>query len=183
MKIYTKTGDKGTSGLIGGTRVAKSDPRLEAYGTVDELNTQVGLLRALLNDGENRQFLAKIQNLLFTVGSNLATDLTKTNVKTASVMKDEYITAIEQEIDRLVQKLPPLSQFILPGGSQKAAQSHVCRTVARRAERRIVQLTEIHTVDSLVIIYVNRLSDYFFTLARIMLMEDKIEEIPWERPQ
>ncbi len=182
MKIYTKTGDKGSSGLIGGTRVSKSDLRLEAYGTVDELNTHVGLLASLGMNKENAAFLSGIQNLLFTVGSNLATDLSKTEIREASVMKEEYITAVEQEIDRLDSQLKPLSHFILPGGTQKAAQSHVCRTVARRAERRIVEISGSYPVDPLLLKYVNRLSDYFFTLARFVMMEDNVEELAWKKP-
>ncbi len=182
MKIYTKTGDKGTTGLIGGTRVTKSDVRLEAYGTVDELNTQIGLLVAQGMDGEDKSFLQNIQNLLFTVGSNLATDTSKTDYKKASVMSEEYVQAVEQEIDRLNELLPPLTQFTLPGGTVKAAQCHVCRTVARRAERRIVEMGDVFPVDELIVKYVNRLSDYFFILSRKLLMDDKTEEIVWKQP-
>lgn len=182
MKLYTKTGDKGTTGLIGGTRVNKNDVRLEAYGTVDELNAQVGLLVSLGLNPKDEVFLKNMQNLLFTVGSNLATDTSKTYYNTASVMKEEYITSVEQEIDRLDQQLPPLTSFTLPGGSQKAAQCHVCRTVARRAERRIIEMNSIYPVDKNVIIYVNRLSDYFFILSRVLLKDENIEEIVWKKP-
>lgn len=179
MKIYTKTGDKGQTGLIGGTRVAKNDVRLEAYGTVDELNSQVGLLAAMDISAENKTFLYQIQNLLFSVGSSLATDTTKTEYKTASVIKEEFITRVEQEIDRMDERLAPLTQFILPGGSTEAAQSHVCRTVARRAERRIIEMSKNFPVDNLLIIYVNRLSDYFFALSRFILLEKDKKEICW----
>ncbi len=182
MKIYTKTGDKGKSGLIGGTRVEKSDLRLEAYGTIDELNTHIGLLVSLGLKDEHALFLKKLQNLLFTVGSNLATDTSKIEYKTASTMKESYIEEVENEIDRLETTLPPLRHFILPGGSQKAAVSHICRTVARRAERRIVEMSADYPVDKLTIMYVNRLSDYFFVLARVLLQEDKKQEIIWEQP-
>lgn len=183
MKLYTKTGDKGSTGLIGGTRVSKSDVRLEAYGTVDELNAQIGVLISLEVADEHAVFLQNMQNLLFTVGSNLATDTTKTDYKTASVMKDEFITAVEKEIDRLDQALPLLQQFIIPGGTQQSAQCHVCRTIARRAERRIIEMNDLYPVDNKVIIYVNRLSDYFFILSRTLLKEKNMKEISWKQPE
>lgn len=182
MKLYTKTGDKGTTGLIGGTRVNKNDIRLEAYGTVDELNAQIGLLVALGLKAEHENFLKNMQNLLFTVGSNLATDTSKTEYKAASLMKEDYITGVEKEIDRLDVQLEPLTHFTLPGGNPRAAQSHVCRTVARRAERRIIEMSEAYSVDNKVIVYVNRLSDYFFALSRILLKEENIKEIVWKQP-
>lgn len=183
MKIYTKTGDNGSTGLIGGTCVSKSDVRLEAYGTLDELNSHIGLLAAYCKNEEQKAFLQNIQNLLFTVGSSLATDTTKTDYKTASVMKPEYVEAIEKEIDRMNEQLEPLCQFTIPGGSLVAAQSHICRTVARRAERRIVEMAKTYPVEDLIVKYVNRLSDYFFVLARKLLMDDKTEEIVWKQPQ
>lgn len=182
MKLYTKTGDKGSTGLIGGTRVSKSDLRLEAYGTVDELNANIGLLVSLGVSETNGTFLQNMQNLLFTVGSNLATDTFKTDFRTASVMKDDYITAVEKEIDRLDEGLLPLRNFIIPGGSKPASQCHICRTVARRAERRIIEMNEVYPVDNRVIVYVNRLSDYFFALARTLLKENNKTEISWEQP-
>lgn len=183
MKLYTKTGDKGTTGLIGGTRVSKSDVRLEAYGTVDELNAQIGVLISLEPKEELKVFLQQIQNILFTVGSNLATDTLKTEYRKASVMRDEFITSIEREIDRLDQDLPLLEQFVLPGGTPKSAQCHVCRTVARRAERRIVEMNETYPVDNKLIIYVNRLSDYFFVLARYLMKNDNMKEISWKKTE
>ena len=183
MKIYTKTGDGGTTGLIGGSRVNKNDVRLEAYGTVDELNAQIGLLITHGLKDEHEVFLKSIQNLLFTVGSNLATDTSKTQHKRASLMKEEYITAVEREIDRLDTQLHPLTYFTLPGGTPPAAQSHVCRTVARRAERRIIEMNDVYPVDSKVIIYINRLSDYFFVLSRVLLMERNVKEIAWKQPE
>ena len=182
-KLYTKTGDKGETGLIGGTRVSKTDIRLEAYGTVDELNAQIGLLVAEDVKSEHAGFLQFIQNLLFTVGSNLATDITKTDYRAASVMKDEYITAIEEEIDRIDAMLPPLTNFILPGGSRKSALCHVCRTVSRRAERRIIEMSYKNETENKIIIFVNRLSDYFFVLSRIMLIEEQKQEILWKQPK
>lgn len=183
MKIYTKTGDKGSTGLIGGTRVSKSDVRLEAYGTIDELSSHIGLLVVYCTNEEQKTFLQNIQNILFTVGSSLATDTTKTDYKAASVMKPEYVEAIENEIDRMNDRLAPLRHFIIPGGSLAAAQCHVCRTVARRAERRIVEMAKTYSVEELIVKYVNRLSDYFFVLARKLLMDDKTEEIVWKQPQ
>lgn len=183
MKLYTKTGDKGTTGLIGGTRVSKSDVRLEAYGTVDELNAQIGVLVSLGVADEHAVFLRHMQNLLFTVGSNLATDTDKTDYKVASVMKDEYIADVEKEIDRLDKALEPLRSFIIPGGSHKSAQCHVCRTIARRAERRIVAAQESYPIDSKVVVYVNRLSDYFFALSRTVLKDDNAKEIYWKKPE
>ncbi|MBP1665040.1 MAG: ATP:cob(I)alamin adenosyltransferase [Bacteroidetes bacterium] len=183
MKIYTKTGDTGQTGLIGGTRVSKADIRLEAYGTVDELNAQIGLLAAEELKPEHRMFLQNIQNLLFTVGSNLATDTTKTEYRAASVMKAEYIETIEKEIDRIDLLLPPLTNFILPGGSRKSALCHVCRTISRRAERRIIELNRTYEIENKIIIFVNRLSDYFFVLSRLMLMEEQKQEISWKQPK
>jgi len=181
MKLYTKTGDKGQTGLIGGTRVSKSDIRLDAYGSVDELNAFIGLLATQDLKSEHVEFLQKIQNLLFNIGSNLATDISKTELNQVSVMKEEYITAIEQEIDRIDSQLTPLNHFILPGGSSKSALCHVCRTVARRAERRIIEMNDMYNVDNNIIVFVNRLSDYFFALSRLMLIEEQKQEIFWKR--
>lgn len=183
MKLYTKTGDKGKTGLIGGTRVEKSDIRLEAYGTIDELNANVGLLIQHIDNKEDILFLKNMQNLLFTVGSNLATDTTKLDYKTASVMKEEYITNIENEIDRLDKDLPALTNFILPGGNIASAQAHICRTISRRAERRINEMNNVFAVDENVMKYVNRLSDYFFILSRNILYHNNLEEILWKLPK
>lgn len=181
MKIYTKTGDQGKTGLIGGTRVKKSDMRIEAYGTVDELNSHIGLLAAFIPDSDNRLFLLRIQHLLFSVGSYLATDTSVTSIKSASVITESQIEAVETEIDKLNLNLPALSQFILPGGSVEGAQCHICRTVSRRAERRIVELNDIYTVDNNIIKYMNRLSDYFFVLSRALTLEKGSEEIFWKK--
>ena len=181
MKIYTKTGDGGETGLVGGTRVPKTDARLDAYGTVDELNSFVGLLLTYPMNNENRDFLQNIQHRLFTLGAYLATDQSKTTLHAASVLKSEEISAIEVEIDRLNEVLPPLQAFILPGGVGAAAVCHVCRSVARRAERNICQLLNVYPIDNLVLIYINRLSDYFFSLARFINMENKEKEICWKQ--
>ncbi|WP_294591207.1 cob(I)yrinic acid a,c-diamide adenosyltransferase [uncultured Bacteroides sp.] len=179
MKIYTKTGDKGTTSLVGGTRVPKTHIRLEAYGTVDELNSNLGLLITYLTDNRDKKFLQHVQDKLFAVGSHLATDQEKTKLYEISVITPALIEAIEQEIDYLDTLLTPLSNFILPGGSRGAAICHICRTVCRRAERRILALAEQVEISSELLIYVNRLSDYLFTLSRKINLDEKKEEIFW----
>ena len=179
MKIYTKTGDKGTTSLVGGTRVPKTHIRLEAYGTVDELNSNLGLLITYLTDNRDRNFLQHVQDKLFAVGSHLATDQEKTQLYEISIITPALIEAIEQEIDHLVSLLPPLSNFILPGGSRGSAICHICRTVCRRAERRILALAEQVEISPELLIYVNRLSDYLFTLSRKINLDEKKEEIFW----
>jgi len=181
MKLYTKTGDKGQTGLIGGTRVAKNDVRLEAYGTVDELNSFIGLLTTYSIPEKEKLFLRLIQNRLFTVGSHLATDTSKIELNQASILSEDDITQIELEIDRIDEFLPALTSFILPGGSQSGALCHVCRTVSRRAERRMFDMNELYAVDSKILIYFNRLSDYFFALSRFLTIENGGEEICWKR--
>ena len=179
MKIYTKTGDKGVTSLVGGTRVPKTHIRLEAYGTVDELNSNLGFLSTYLLDEKDRNFLQQVQDKLFAVGSHLATDREKTELKAASVISSEHVETMEREIDRLDNLLPPLSAFILPGGSRGAAVCHICRTVCRRAERRILALAEQVEISSELLAYVNRLSDYLFVLSRKMNQDDKKVEIFW----
>lgn len=180
MKLYTKTGDKGQTGLIGGTRVPKNDVRLEAYGTIDELNSYIGLLTTYQILESEIQFLRFIQNKLFTIGSHLATDTSKVSLHKASVLDDESISLIEKEIDRLDESLPELSSFVLPGGSQPGALCHICRTVARRTERRLFDMNELHSVDSHILIFINRLSDYFFILSRFLILGSDCEEIYWK---
>ena len=179
MKIYTKTGDKGVTSLVGGTRVPKTHIRLEAYGTVDELNSNLGFLGTFLLDEKDKSFLQQVQDKLFAVGSHLATDREKTELKAASVISPELVEMMEREIDRLDNLLPPLSAFILPGGSRGAAVCHICRTVCRRAERRILALAEQVEISSELLAYVNRLSDYLFVLSRKMNQDDKKDEIFW----
>ena len=179
MKIYTKTGDKGTTSLVGGTRVPKTHIRLEAYGTVDELNSNLGLLITYLLDGKDKDFLQQVQDRLFAEGSQLATYREKMELKEASIISSEQVEMVEREIDRLDTLLPPLSAFILPGGSRGAALCHVCRTVCRRAERRILALAEQVEISSELLAYVNRLSDYLFVLSRKMNQDDKKGEIFW----
>lgn len=181
MKIYTKTGDKGQTSLIGGTRVWKNAIRIEAYGTVDELNAFIGNLWVLPIPGEVREFLQKIQFQLFTIGSNLATDQEATPLKAASVVETTDIEALENEIDRMDLHLPALRYFVLPGGTQATAAAHICRTVTRRAERRVLDLQQGGMdVEPLIINYLNRLSDYFFTLSRYLSVSEGVEEFYWK---
>ncbi len=178
--IYTKTGDSGRTSLVGGTRVPKTDIRLEAYGTVDELNACLGLLETYLADGHDRALVRQVQNGLFAVGSYLATDQSKTKLHESSIVTPAQVEALEHEIDRLDESLPPLKAFVLPGGSRGAAVCHVCRTVCRRAERRILALAETVGITPELLAYVNRLSDYLFVLSRKMNYEDKKNEIFWD---
>jgi len=180
MKLYTKTGDKGQTGLIGGTRVPKNDIRIEAYGTVDELNSFIGLLTTYPVQENNIAFLRTIQNNLFTIGSYLATDTSKVPLQQASVLKIDSIEEIEKEIDRIDAYLPSLNSFVLPGGAQSGALCHVCRTITRRVERRLFDLNELYVVDNQIYVYINRLSDYFFALSRYFTIENEGEEIYWK---
>ena len=180
MKIYTKTGDKGKTGLIGGTRVSKNDMRLDAYGTIDELNAFVGLLTTYLSDFDvNFPFLKRIQHNLFSVGAYLATDKEKADADKSAVFEEDEILLIEQEIDKLNEILPPLKAFVLPGGTPTGAVAHVCRTIARRAERRIYDVAEHYPVDEKIHIYMNRLSDYFFVFSRHLTKESSKEDFFW----
>ena len=181
MKLYTKTGDKGQTGLIGGTRVPKNDIRIEAYGTIDELNSFIGLLSTYSIKVENIRFLRNIQNNLFTIGSYLATDTAKVPLQEASILKKDSIEQIESEIDRIDELLPTLDSFVLPGGTRTGALCHVCRTITRRVERRLFDLNQIYQVDNQIHIYINRLSDYFFALSRYFTIENEGEEIYWKR--
>lgn len=182
MKIYTKTGDSGQTGLIGGTRVWKNNPRLEAYGTIDELNAFIGVLTTGAFPENIQPFLQRVQHKLFAVGSHLATDLSKTNLKAASIIREEDILELEEAIDRMDETLPPLNNFVLPGGSTAGAHAHVCRTVTRRAERKIMDLiqTDIQ-IDETILKYINRLSDYFFTLSRYLIVSEGHKEFFWKK--
>ncbi|MFD3002535.1 cob(I)yrinic acid a,c-diamide adenosyltransferase [Pontibacter toksunensis] len=179
MKIYTKTGDKGTTSLIGGTRVAKSDLRIEAYGTVDELNSYIGLVRDQEVNRERAYILKEIQDRLFTIGALLATDPAKSKMKTPD-LHEEDVTLLEQEIDSMTAGVPPLRAFVLPGGHQSVSFCHVARCVCRRAERITIHLQEHSPVEDLVIIYLNRLSDYLFALCRKMTQQLGAEEVTWK---
>ena len=181
MKIYTKTGDQGMTGLVGGTRVQKNDVRIEAYGTVDELNSLIGWLASYEFMEFESEFLSEIQHLLFSIGSNLATDRTKVTLNSASIIADEDILKIENEIDRLGEDLPELRAFILPGGTPEGSLCHVCRTVSRRAERRILDISNDYDIDNQIIKYINRLSDYFFVLSRYVTIRKGGKEILWKK--
>ena len=180
MKLYTKTGDKGQTGLIGGTRVPKNDIRLEAYGTVDELNSFIGLLTTYDISEKDLFCLRQIQSRLFTVGSYLATDTSKVKIEQLSILEQDDILFLEQEIDRFDEILPTLSSFILPGGSKEGALSHVCRTITRRVERRLFDMNANYVIDNQILIYFNRLSDYFFALSRFLTIEKGGKEICWK---
>ena len=180
VKVYTKTGDDGTTGLVGGSRVKKYDLRLEAYGTVDELNTWIGILRSYKLSKNETEPLIQIQNMLFNIGSRLASD-EKGNAYTADLaITDENIKELELAIDDLEKDLPELTHFILPGGNMAVAQCHVARTVCRRAERRIIEFSEQNEVQTEIIKYINRLSDFLFVFARKLADKGGIEETPWK---
>ena len=179
-KVYTRRGDKGQTSLVGGLRVSKASTRLESYGTVDELNAHLGLLAAMLPDGHEKTMVQHIQNNLFNVCTNLATDQDHGELYPSAYLPEGAIKELEQEVDSIQHELPERQGFILPGGTQSAAQAHVCRTVCRRAERRIVALAETATVTPEVQQYVNRLSDYLFVLAKkLNFIAGKSEKL-WE---
>lgn len=180
MKIYTRTGDDGTTGLIGGTRVKKHNIRLESYGTIDELNSYIGLIRSMQTDIVVDKTLETIQNKLFVIGANLATEESVDLIRKQLPCKKSDIELLENEMDRMNESLPELRNFILPGGSQVSSVCHVARTVCRRAERRIVELADNHEVDAALIKFVNRLSDYLFVLSRYLNIAQKSPEILWE---
>lgn len=186
--LYTFTGDKGTTSLVGGQRIPKDDARLEAYGTVDELNSFIGVLASTPGvDGESIRFLHRIQNHLFNIGAYLATDNSQSTPEQDIATAETYgiiiqhIENVEHMIDFLDSKVPPLNKFLIPGGTPAAAKAHVCRTVARRAERRIITLATTHTVAPHVLQYINRLSDYFFVLARYLNTIADTPEFFWEK--
>ncbi len=180
--IYTRTGDTGMTSLAGGVRVPKTHPRVEAYGTIDELNSQVGLLITYVPDDAEREQLLEIQGRLFSVGSYLAADQECKELRLQSMIRQEDVERLEHAIDKMDSLLPPLRLFVLPGGSRAAAVSHVCRTVCRRAERCILSLAETVDIDSVLTAYVNRLSDYFFVLARRLNNLNGMHENIWQKP-
>lgn len=179
MKIYTKTGDDGTTALFGGKRVLKSAARIDAYGTIDELNAYVGLLRDQEVNQKRYDALIEIQDRLFTLGSLLATEPGNTKVKVPPLSEGD-ISFLEKQIDSMEAELPPLKSFILPGGHTSISFCHIARTVCRRAERNISALDQEEKVDLLIIKYINRLSDYFFVLGRKMALELNVNETPWK---
>ncbi|MER3471787.1 MAG: ATP:cob(I)alamin adenosyltransferase [Chitinophagaceae bacterium] len=183
FKIYTKTGDKGTTSLIGGTKVPKSDLRIETYGTVDELNSWIGLVNDQLNDAELKDELKEIQDRLFTIGSSLATDAEKEVKMRLPDLHGGDISFLEKRIDEMTGQLPEMKSFILPGGHVAVSSIHVTRCVCRRAERLAVNMQQHELfIDQQVIQYLNRLSDYLFTLARYVGHKLNVPEIPW-RPR
>lgn len=179
-KVYTRTGDNGATSLVGGIRIRKSDARLEAYGTVDELSANLGLLAAMLPEGEERSLIIRTQNNLFNVGTHLATDQSQTPLYPSAHLPEGETELLEQAIDQMNARLPEAQGFILPGGCQAAAQAHVCRTVCRRAERRIAALAETATISDEIQQYINRLSDFLFVLAKIINFNTGQEEILWK---
>ncbi len=182
MKIYTRTGDMGTTSLVGGKRVAKDSVRLEAYGTVDELNSYIGLLMATPGvDRNEADTLRGVQNKLFNIGAYLATDNTDNPMTEPQGLGQDAISALENQIDLMTDRIPPMHCFVLPGGSLASAQAQVCRAVCRRAERRVITLGGECRVDPLVIRYLNRLSDYLFTLARYLNHTAGVADIPWQK--
>lgn len=179
MKIYTKTGDQGLTSLIGGTRVPKSSLRIDCYGTVDELNSYLGLVRDQEVNVSRRDLLKEIQDRLFTIGASLASDPEKSKMKIPDLHAED-IALLEREMDRMNEQLPELRVFVLPGGHQSVSFAHVARCVCRRAERLVIQLREDSFVADLVVMYLNRLSDYLFVLSRQMAHELQAEEVKWE---
>lgn len=179
MKIYTKKGDQGKTGLIGGTRVSKNDLKINAYGTVDELNAFVGLLRDLIDDSNYTSQLIEIQDRLFTAGSLLAVSDEGTKMKIPTI-KSSDISSLESWIDSMDSELSEMKSFVLPGGHPIVSNCHITRTICRRAERCIVTLSEHSEVDPIILSYFNRLSDYFFTLGRMMVKKLGIKETPWD---
>lgn len=178
--VYTKTGDKGTTALIGGTRVKKHNHRLNAYGTVDELNSFVGMIRSYPIDQRTLETIITIQNELFVIGAYLATDSNVSNLRDRLNCDDKKIERLETEMDNMESNLPPLSNFVLPGGHPVVAYCHICRTVCRRTERIVSELSEEMEVNNWVLRYLNRLSDFFFVLSRHMTNFFHVEEIPWQ---
>ena len=179
-KVYTRTGDKGMTSLVGGVRIKKSDIRLEAYGTVDELSAHLGMLVAMMSDDEESRLLIRVQNNLFNVCTHLATDQSQTPLYPSAHLAEGEIELLEERIDVLMNLLPERQGFILPGGTPVAAQAHICRTVCRRAERRIAALAEVAQIGPEMQQYVNRLSDYLFVLAKIINFNEGKSEIIWE---
>lgn len=177
MKIYTKTGDKGQTSLFGGTKVSKDNIQIEAYGTVDELNSHIGSVINILSDPTAVTLLKRVQSILFDIGSHLASDGKMPEY--LPEIKDSIVSELELAIDQMDSNLEPLKTFILPGGNHAIAQIHICRTVCRRAERRVVTYDQLQELDPLLIQYLNRLSDYFFVLARHQAKLDGIDETKW----
>ncbi len=189
MKIYTKTGDTGTTSLFGGTRVPKHHIRIESYGTLDELNSWLGLVRDQEIDAHSKEVLIGIQENLFTIGAVLATDPEKAILKSGKVrlaidrIAEADIAFLEHEMDQMDQELPPMTHFILPGGHPTVSYCHIARTICRRAERMATLLNGQEPVDGFILAYINRLSDYLFVLARKLSYDLQAAEIKWTPPK
>jgi len=179
VKIYTRTGDQGQTSLIGGTRVPKSHERIHTYGTVDELNSYIGLVRDQEVNAGRKEILQEIQDRLFTIGALLASDPEKSKMKLPDLL-DTDVRLLEEEMDRMNEQLPEMRSFVLPGGHQSVSFCHLARCVCRRAERLVIGLSQHEWMNELVIVYLNRLSDYLFVLSRLMGQELGAEEIPWK---
>lgn len=178
MKIYTKKGDQGQTSLIGGMRVPKFDLRIDSYGTVDELNSHLGLLRDQNIEEQYKAQIIDIQQILFTVGSHLAVGKEGSSMKLPE-LRQEHVDFLEQSIDAMDEKLEPMRFFVLPGGHPAVSQAHIARCVCRRAERLVVHLSSEEKVDALILTYLNRLSDYLFTLSRKIALDLGAVEQPW----
>lgn len=180
MRVYTRTGDDGTTGLIGGTRVPKDDLRLEAYGAVDELNSWIGLIRSQPVAGKYAPALLEIQKKLFVIGARLATDTSKVDLSGAPPCYDEDILSLEHDMDQILDALPVQTNFIIPGGNNVVSFCHLSRTVCRRAERKVYKLSKEIELPAELLKYLNRLSDYLFVLSREFAKDERIEEISWK---
>ena len=181
IKIYTKTGDYGKTSLIGGTKVSKSHLRIESYGTVDELNSFIGLLGDLVQDEDSQQILKEIQDRLFTIGAALACDPEKESALKIPDLKESDLSLLENQIDYMTGQLPVMKSFILPGGHPAVSTAHIARCVCRRTERICVHMQDEQLlIDPLIIKYLNRLSDYLFTLSRYIGQLLQVPEIPWK---
>jgi cob(I)alamin adenosyltransferase len=182
LRIYTKTGDRGETGLFGGTRLPKNHVRIEAYGTIDELNAMTGYLCDSVTEGSVRDLLVQIQNNLFTIGGMLALDPSKKSLSVPKIAESD-VARLEDAIDSMEEELPPIRQFVLPSGHVTSSLAHVTRTVCRRAERAVVALHACEPVEPLILQYLNRLADYFFVLARYLNLLAGASERPWQQPQ
>jgi len=180
MKIYTKTGDDGTTALVGGKRVSKDSLRVECYGTVDEVNSILGLISTEIQNKDVVSLIVEIQNKLFTIGGELATPKNKSDINKVRLVNND-ILLLENSIDKYEKELKPLKQFILPGGTKGASLLHLARSVCRRAERLVTSLSKNKKISDLILIYLNRLSDLLFVLARYENSLNQISDIPWKK--
>jgi len=179
MKVYTKTGDLGETSLLGGSRISKAELQIESYGTVDELNSYIGLIRDQICKQPLLQELIEVQDRLFTIGSHLANDKTKNKIQLPEICENDVLK-LEKQIDAMDNELPPMRAFILPGGHTTVSYTHIARCVCRRAERQVVLLNENWEIPLIIIKYLNRLSDYLFVLARKLSNDFDVDEIEWK---